>query len=67
MNCSAEHKMDEETQKPKGHEVGMPLDTMSVDELETRVKPLEGEIARLRQAIGARDASKQAAAAVFKF
>ena len=28
---------DDEVKKPKGHEVGMPIDTMSVDELEERI------------------------------
>jgi uncharacterized small protein (DUF1192 family) len=58
---------EEEFRAPKAHEVGMPLDRMSVAELEARIALLEGEIARLRQAIEARMASRQAADAVFKF
>ena len=53
--------------KPKAHEVGMLLDTMSVDELEERIGLLEGEISRLRAAIEAKQKSKSAAASVFKF
>ena len=46
---------DDEVKKPKGHEIGMILDAMSVEELTDRIALLEGEIARLR------------ADAVFKF
>ena len=60
--------MDEEAiKKPKAHEVGMPIDTMSVDELADRIALLEGEIARLRVAIDARDATRKAADSIFKF
>ncbi len=58
---------DEEVKKPKGHEIGMVLDAMSVDELNDRIALLEGEIARLRQAIDAKRKSRDAAASVFKF
>lgn len=58
---------DEEIKKPKGHEVGMPIDTMSVEELNERIGLLEGEIARLRGAIDARGATRKAADAAFKF
>jgi len=51
----------------KPHEVGMPIETMSVDELEERIGLLEGEIVRLRQAIEARQRTKQAADSIFKF
>jgi uncharacterized small protein (DUF1192 family) len=57
--------MDEEVRKPISHEVGMPIDTMSVEELAERIKLLEAEIERLRAAIGARDASRRAADAAF--
>lgn len=60
--------MDEEAiKKPKAHEVGMPIDTMSVEELADRIALLEGEIARLRVAIDARDATRKAADSIFKF
>ncbi len=58
---------DEEVSKPKRHEVGMPIDTMSVEELSERIGLLEAEIARLRAAIEARGATRKAADAVFKF
>ena len=58
---------DEEIKKPKGHEVGMAIDTMSVEELTERISLLEGEIVRLRKAIEARGATRKAADAAFKF
>ena len=60
--------MDEETfKKPTAHEVGMMLDTMSVEELEQRIGLLEGEIKRLRAAIDARGHTRKAAESIFKF
>ncbi|OYX05153.1 MAG: DUF1192 domain-containing protein [Rhizobiales bacterium 32-66-8] len=58
---------DEAIKKPKAHEVGMPLDAMSVEELADRIALLEGEIGRLKAAIGARDATRKAAESIFKF
>jgi uncharacterized small protein (DUF1192 family) len=58
---------DEEVKKPKAHEVGMPIDTMSVGELEERIALLRSEITRLEQAIGARRNTKAAADSLFKF
>ena len=58
---------DEEIKKPKGHEVGMPIDAMSIEELTERIAMLEGEIARLKAAIDARGATRKAADAAFKF
>ena len=57
---------DDEIKKPKGHEVGMSIDTMSVEELAERITLLEGEIVRLKTAIEARDATRRAADAAFK-
>jgi len=57
---------DDEIKTPKGHEVGMVIDTMSVDELNQRIAMLEGEIARLRAAITARGVTRQDANAMFK-
>jgi uncharacterized small protein (DUF1192 family) len=57
---------DDEVKKPKGHEVGMPIDTMSVEELTDRIGMLEGEIARLKAAIAARQKTRSAADALFK-
>jgi uncharacterized small protein (DUF1192 family) len=58
---------DEEIKKPKAHEVGMPIDTLSVAELNERIAQLEAEIARLRAGIEARGATRKAADAAFKF
>ena len=58
---------DEEPKKPKAHEVGMLLDTLSIEELRDRIGLLEGEIVRLQAAIEAKQKSKSAAASVFKF
>lgn len=60
--------MDEDGRKrPVTHELGMPLDSLSVEELEDRIGLLEGEIARLRSAIAAKGDSRKAAEAAFKF
>jgi uncharacterized small protein (DUF1192 family) len=58
---------DDEVKKPKGHEIGMVLDAMSVDELTDRIALLESEIARLRAAIDSKRQSKSAADSIFKF
>ena len=58
---------DEEIKKPKGHEVGMPIDTMSMEELNERIALLEDEIKRLKAAINDRGATRKAADAAFKF
>ena len=58
---------DDEVKKPRGHEVGMPIDTMSVEELNERITLLEAEIARLKAGIEARGATRKAADAAFKF
>ena len=49
------------------HEVGMPIDTMSVDELAERIGLLEAEVKRLKDAIAARQKTKSAAESMFKF
>lgn len=58
---------EEDVRKPKGHEVGMSIETMSVEELTERIGLLEAEITRLRSAIEARGLTRQAADAAFKF
>lgn len=57
---------DDEVKKPKGHEIGMVLDAMSVEELTDRIAMLEDEIGRLRTAIESKRKSKSAADAFFK-
>ncbi len=61
--------MDEDQPRKKlaPHEVGMPIDTMSVGELTERIALLEAEIARLREAIAAREKTRSAAESIFKF
>jgi uncharacterized small protein (DUF1192 family) len=48
------------------HEIGQPIDALSVHELEERIELLKAEIARLETAIKARQATKDAASAFFK-
>jgi uncharacterized small protein (DUF1192 family) len=57
---------DDAPKKPKTHEVGMKLDTLSVDELKARIELLEAEIARLKQAIEAKTASRATAEGFFR-
>jgi uncharacterized small protein (DUF1192 family) len=51
---------------PLVHEIGQPIDVLSVDELADRIETLRAEIARLEAAIAARRATKEAASAFFK-
>jgi uncharacterized small protein (DUF1192 family) len=63
-----EAAMDEDAiNTPKTHEVGMPIETMSVEELQGRISLLESEIVRLRVAIEARGETRQVAESIFKF
>jgi uncharacterized small protein (DUF1192 family) len=57
---------DEAVGQPKAHEVGMSIDTLSVNELEARIVLLRSEIARLERAIMDREATRKAADAAFK-
>jgi uncharacterized small protein (DUF1192 family) len=57
---------DDRPKKKTAHEVGMPLDTLSIDELSERIALLEAEIERLKKSIEAKSASRSAADAVFK-
>jgi len=61
--------MDEEEVRkaPSTHEVGMVLDSMSVEELQARIGLLESEIGRLRAAIEARRKTRADADNFFKF
>jgi len=52
--------------RPRAHVVGEDLAALSVDELEARIAVLEGEIARLREAIVKRQATRSAADQLFK-
>ena len=57
---------DDEVKKPRGHEVGMPIETMSVEELQERIGMLKAEIARLEQAITDRNKTRSEAESLFK-
>ncbi len=48
------------------HEIGQPLDTLSVDELAERAALLRAEIERLERARAAKEASRAQADAFFK-
>ena len=53
--------------KPPAHEIGQNLDDLSAPELAERIGLLRAEIERLERAMTARDATRAAAAAAFKF
>jgi uncharacterized small protein (DUF1192 family) len=60
---------DDEPLKPVrklGHQVGEPLDALSIEEIDERVRQLHDEIQRLEEDKRAKLASKNAASAVFK-
>ncbi|MFD1331612.1 DUF1192 domain-containing protein [Methylopila musalis] len=48
------------------HQIGQPLDRLSVGELNERIVTLRGEIARLEAAIAAKSAHRDAAENVFR-
>ena len=52
--------------KPASHAVGEALDALSLADLDERIALLEVEIARIRAARLAKEASKRAADSVFK-
>jgi uncharacterized small protein (DUF1192 family) len=52
--------------KPPVHEIGQALDDLSAPELAERIATLRREIARLEDAIKAREATRHAASAFFK-
>lgn len=58
---------DDDVKKISAHEVGMVLDSLSVEELHERIALLRGEIVRLEAAIESKTASRSAAESVFKF
>ncbi|MCX5496569.1 DUF1192 domain-containing protein [Kaistia dalseonensis] len=57
---------DAPVERPVPHRIGEDLATLSIAELGDRVAVLEGEIARLRAAMAAKTASRDAAASFFK-
>ena len=58
---------DDERPKPKGEiTIGMPLDTLSVDELAALIGEHEQEIERIKIELGKKQAQKDAASSFFK-
>ena len=59
--------LDEESRKkPKPHEIGQDLSTLSAAELEERIGMLRNEIARLDAELKAKGSTKAAAEAMFR-
>lgn len=52
--------------KKKGHELGQDLSKHSVAELKALIETLQEEIARVEQALAAKQSSRSAAEAAFK-
>jgi uncharacterized small protein (DUF1192 family) len=52
--------------KPKSYELGQDLTKFSVGELKALIADLKSEIARVEEALGAKQSSKSAAEAAFK-
>ncbi len=52
--------------KPKGHEIGQDLSTLSEEELKALIETLQGEIARIEAALGEKRSSRSAAEASFR-
>jgi uncharacterized small protein (DUF1192 family) len=57
---------DDRPRKAVAHEIGQPLDTLSLGDLDERVALLRAEIARLEAARAAKQAAQGAADAFFK-
>lgn len=57
---------DDGPRKAVAHEIGQPLDTLSLADLDARVALLRAEITRIEAARAAKQAAQGAADAVFK-
>ncbi|MDP4024551.1 DUF1192 domain-containing protein [Methylobacterium sp. NEAU 140] len=57
---------DDRPRKRVAHEIGQPLDTLSLADLDERVALLRAEIARIEAARAAKQAAQGAADAFFK-
>jgi uncharacterized small protein (DUF1192 family) len=57
---------DDKPRPKPTHDLGQDLSTLSVHELDERIELLKSEIARLTEARGRKEASKNAASAFFK-
>ena len=58
--------LDEPRVKPPAHDIGMDLDTLSVDELTERIAMLKQEITRLEEAIADESGHRAAADSLFR-
>ena len=58
---------DDPVRRAPAYQLGTPLDTLSVDELEHTIALLREEIGRIEAAIKAKTASRSVADSVFKF
>ncbi len=59
-------KDDDRPRKKISHEIGQDLSLLSVEELTERIALLNAEVDRLKEAMGKKRASKDAANAFFK-
>ena len=57
---------DDRPRKAVSHEIGQPLDTLSLADLDERIALLRAEIARIEAARSAKQAAQGAADAFFK-
>ncbi|MBE7245826.1 MAG: DUF1192 domain-containing protein [Actinomycetospora chiangmaiensis] len=57
---------DDRPRKAVSHEIGQPLDTLSLADLDERIALLRAEIARIEAARAAKQAAQGAADAFFK-
>ncbi|MEK4033996.1 DUF1192 domain-containing protein [Methylocystis sp. IM3] len=59
--------MEDEAPRPRpAHEMGQPLDLLSLGELDERIAALKAEVARLEEAAQAKRAATAAAEAFFR-
>lgn len=56
---------DDRPRKPAGHEIGVDLAALSVDELQERITLLREEIARLEAELLRKDSTRMAAETLF--
>lgn len=57
---------DDRPRKAVAHEIGQPLDTLSLSDLDARIALLQAEITRIEAARAAKQAAQGAADAFFK-
>lgn len=57
---------DDKPRKAPAHQIGQPLDTLSLADLDERIAMLRAEIARIEAARAAKEAAQSSADAFFK-